>query len=292
MMDVGELTARLSEERERLVEASGASVVSISSGRNRCSGLVWRPGLVVTADEALPEEGEILVSRPGGAGQPAAVAGRDAGTDVALLRMEGFEAEPVTASKIEPSAGATVLSVGANAAGLVAAHGIVSHSGPAWQSVRGGDIDSRLDLDLRLPDLCHGAPAFDATGGWIGMAVFGPRRRVLVIPAATIDRVAAILETDGRVPRAYLGLGLRRIHLDGGGEGLLVAGVDADGPGAAAGIHQGDILAGIDGAPIRSVRALLRGLGPSGVGRVLTLTVRRGGADHDLPLTVGVRPER
>ena len=285
-------TAQLSEERERLVAEAAPSVVRVLSGRHRSSGLIWRPGLVVTAEEALAEDAEIQVALPGGEPRPATLVGRDAGTDVALLRVEGLDGAPVSAAGSQPKTGAIILAVGSGASGAVAVFGSVAHAGPAWHSARGGEIDMRLDLDLRLPEVAEGGPAFDASGGWIGMAVFGPRRRVLAIPAATIERVAATLEAEGRVPRGYLGLGLQRIRLDGGGDGLLVASVDPGGPGATAGIHQGDILAAIDGAPIRSVRALLRGLGPAGIGRVLALTVRRGGADHELPLTVGARPER
>ena len=56
---------------------------------------------------------------------------------------------------------------------------------------------------------------FDAAGQSIGMAVFGPRRRVLVIPSSTIERVAVRLETHGYIARGYLGLGLQPVGLDG-----------------------------------------------------------------------------
>ena len=46
------------------------------------------------------------------------------------------------------------------------------------------------------------------------MAVFGPRHRPLVIPAATIERIGAKLLTEGRVRRGYLGLGLQALRLD------------------------------------------------------------------------------
>jgi len=74
------------------------------------------------------------------------------------------------------------------------------------------------------------------------MAVFGPRRRVLVIPSATIGRVAARLESHGRIPRGYLGLGLRLVTTEGGRSGAMVMNVDPLGPGATAGIYQGDIV--------------------------------------------------
>jgi S1-C subfamily serine protease len=70
------------------------------------------------------------------------------------------------------------------------------------------------------------------------MAVFGPRRRVLVIPSATIDRVAAKLETHGRIPRGYLGLALQPVRLDDSSTGAMVMSVDASGPGARAGVRK------------------------------------------------------
>ena len=99
------------------------------------------------------------------------------------------------------------------------------------------------------------------------MAVFGPRRRVVVIPAATITRVAARLETHGRIPRGYLGLSLKPVAVDGGGgPGAMVVAVDAKGPGATAGIHQGDVLVRWDGSPLGGIRRLLRALGADSVG--------------------------
>jgi len=83
----------------------------------------------------------------------------------------------------------------------------------------------------------------NAGGNAIGMAVFGPRRRVLVSPAATIERVASKLAAHGRIPRGYLGLGLQPVVIEGGeGPGAMVMSVDPQGPGALAGLRQGDIL--------------------------------------------------
>jgi S1-C subfamily serine protease len=123
------------------------------------------------------------------------------------------------------------------------------------------------------------------------MAVFGPRRRVLVIPAATIERVAAKLASHGRIPRGYLGLGLHPVALTGGGgAGAMVMSVDPKGPGAAAGVHQGDVIVALNGEPIRHVQSLLRALGPDRVGQTVTLDLRRAGETKQLSLTIGERP--
>jgi len=120
--------------------------------------------------------------------------------------------------------------------------------------------------------------------------VFGPRRRVLVIPAATIERVAARLETHGHIARGYLGLGLQPVRLDDGGVGAIIMSVDRGGPGAAAGLAQGDVIAAWDGKPIESVSALRRALGPESVGSKAVLSLKRGGAPAEVTLTIGERP--
>ena len=131
----------------------------------------------------------------------------------------------------------------------------------------------------------------DAAGRAAGMAVFGPRRRVLVIPAATIERVAAQLESRGKVARGYLGLGLQAVRIDRAGTiGAMVMSVDAEGPGARAGVRQGDILTGWNGEPVSSVGALLRRLGHASVGTSVMLALRRGGDDHTVDLQIGERP--
>ena len=102
------------------------------------------------------------------------------------------------------------------------------------------------------------------------MTVFGPRRRVLVIPSATIARVAATLESHGRIPRGYLGLGLRLVALEGGRSGAMVMNVDPQGPGASAGIYQGDIVIDWNNEPIRHVQSVLHALGPDSIGQTVT----------------------
>ncbi|WP_204280305.1 hypothetical protein, partial [Raoultella ornithinolytica] len=67
----------------------------------------------------------------------------------------------------------------------------------SWQSMRGGEIDARIELDTRLRGTAEGGLVVNAAGQAFGMAVFGPRRRVLVIPSATIERVATKLESHG-----------------------------------------------------------------------------------------------
>ena len=266
----------LSAALASLVAKAAPGLVSVHSGRWRSSGFVWRPGLIVTADEALPEEGELAVTFAGGDSVSARLAGRDPSTDVALLRVDRSDPPPASLAASAVATGAVAIAVGAEDGAPTAAFGVVSRVAGPWRSLRGGEIDARIELDLRLRQSAEGGLALDAAGQAIGMAVFGPRRRVLVIPSATIERVAAKLESDGRIPRGYLGLGLQSVALESDGSGAMVMSVDPQGPGAAVGVHQGDIIVAWNGEPIRQVQSLLRALGPDSVGQMVTLGLRRG----------------
>jgi len=289
-MSATPLTA-LSDAFAAQVANAAPSVVSVHSHRSRSSGFAWKPGLIITADEALADEGEVAVTLPGGTRVPATIAGRDPSTDVALLRTEKNDLPPVALRAPQPRAGALVVAVGARSGTALAALGLVAASGSAWRSMRGGDIDSRIELDVRLRRQGEGSLVVDASGEAHGMAVFGPRRSVLVIPSATIERVARQLEAHGRVARGYLGLGLRPVRLDRDeGVGIMVMNVDAGGPGAKAGLHQGDIIQDWNGKPIASLASVLGALGPSSVGQKVALSFRRGGAVQAIDLVIGERP--
>ena len=274
-----------------LVGAAAPSLVSVVSNRARSTGFSWRPGLIVAAENALPDEGEVSIIARGGATSPAEIVGRDQSSDVALLRVAGTDLANAPTSTGAPAAGALAVVAGAREGAPSAALGLVSFVGPQWRSLRGGLIDARIELDAALTRSSEGGLALDAEGRAFGMAVFGPRRRTLVIPMATIDRVAELLSTKGRIARGYLGLGLQPVKLDSGGIGAMAVSVDAKGPGAAAGVRQGDIIEAWNGEPIRGVHQLVRALGPDSVGASVRLTLRRGGEPAEATLTIGERPE-
>jgi S1-C subfamily serine protease len=267
------------------------SLVSIQSARSRLTGFFWRPGLIVTAENALPDEGEHPIVTHDGASSPAQVVGRDPSTDVALLRIERNDLPKAPPAAAAPATGAIAVVAGAREGAATAALGLVSFVGPRWRSLRGGLIDARIELDAALVGTSEGGLALDASGRALGMAVFGPRRRTLVIPMTTIDRVADVLATKGRVARGYLGLGLQPVKLDNGGTGAMATSVDAKGPGASADVRQGDIIVAWNDEPIRGVHQLVRALGPESVGTSVRLTLRRGGEPIETALTIGERPE-
>jgi S1-C subfamily serine protease len=272
-----------------MVARTTPAIVSVHSHRSRASGFVWRPGLIVTADEALADEGEVAIKLADGTTRPASIAGRDHTTDIALLRFDAKDIAPIKLTSVVPELGSLAVVVAAERGVPTAALGAVSLVGGRWRSLRGGEIDARIELDVRLRHSHEGGIALNASGEAIGMAVQGARR-IIVIPAATIARVAGKLETDGRIARGYLGVGLQPIKLDDG-VGAMVMSVDKAGPSAAAGIRQGDVIVGWNNQKLSGVRSLLWALGPDSVGSNVDVAIRRAGEPLQVKLTIGERPE-
>jgi len=279
----------LSSALAGIVAAAAPSMVSVHSPRLRASGFVWKQGLVLTADEALADEGEVAIQLADGSMRSASIAGRDHTTDIALLRLNTQGITPLRLSPGVPALGSMSVVVAAERGTTCAALGMVSLVGQRWRSLRGGDIDARIELDMRLRHSQQGGVALDDAGAVIGMAVRGPRR-VLVIPTSTIERVAGRLETHGRIARGYLGVGLQPVRLEDG-FGAMVMSVDRAGPAAAAGIRQGDIITGLNTEKLAGVRALARALGPDSVGSVIKVAARRADEPVEFSLTIGERPE-
>ncbi|WP_315778938.1 MULTISPECIES: S1C family serine protease [unclassified Bradyrhizobium] len=287
MSDLSALSA-LSSALSTAAAAAAPSLVSVHSHRSRASGFIWKPGLVITADEALADEGEVSLAFADGTTRAATIAGRDHTTDIALLRFDGQDAPAALLTNDVPPLGSLAVITAADQGTPVAALALVSKSAGPWRSLRGGDIEARVELDTRLRHSSEGGLVLDAQGRAIGMAVRGPRR-TLVIPAATIARVAGKLETHGRIARGYLGAGLQPVRLDDG-LGAMVMSVDKTGPAAVAGLRQGDIITALNNQPFRGMRALMRELGPDSVGAVVEVAALRSGEPLQVALTIGERP--
>jgi S1-C subfamily serine protease len=153
-----------------LVARTKPAIVSVHSHRLRASGFVWKPGLIVTADEALADEGEVSVRLADGTTRPASIAGRDHTTDIALLRF-AHNIAPVALASVVPDLGSLSVVVAAEHGAPTAALGTVSLVGGRWRSLRGGEIDARIELGVRLRHSHEGGLALTASGEAIGMAV-------------------------------------------------------------------------------------------------------------------------
>jgi S1-C subfamily serine protease len=290
--------SQLSNDFAALVAAASPAVVAVhGGGRRPSSGLIWQPGIVVTAEETVASDSDLAVVLPGGNRVQATLAGRDPSTDIAVLRYDGapppqvFSATPVAAGL---QAGQLALAAGSAEGGAVATLGIVSFAGEAWQSSLGGQIDARIVIDTRLPAIAEGGALVAADGSLIGMAVFGPRRRVLAIPAATIARIVPVILDKGHISRGYLGVGLQRVAVGAeGGErrrGAMVVTLDPAGPAKTAGVLQGDIIVAVGGVAVSGPRSLYHQLGPDAVGKRLAVDLIRAGAHASVDVTIAPRP--
>jgi len=288
--------AALSDHVAALVARVAGATVAVHAGRSWASGIHWRAGVIVTAEEVLDGDDDIKVVLPGGREVTATLAGRDPTTDVAVLRFAP-DGLPVaeTADSGALRAGHLVLAVGSQRGDPLSHVGSVAFVGGAWMSQRGGSIDALLRLDLALSPAAEGGALVDVHGGVVGMVVAGPRGRVLAIPRATIDRAVDTLLAKGYVGRGYLGASLQPIRArrgagEGGSGGVLVVGIDPEGPAAHAGLMVGDIVTAWNAAPVGRVREIMRLLGPESVGNAVDLALTRGGAATALKVTIGERP--
>ena len=285
-----------SDSLAALVAAAARGLVSVHPGaRAQRSAVLWEPGVLVTSEQGMPDHTDVPVILPGGAAATASLVGRDTGTNVAALRIE-LPAPPRTAAAV-PHVGALALVLGAADGAPTARLAMVHRTGPAWDSMAGGRIDQLIRLDARLDGRDEGGPVLNAAGGLLGMSTLGPRRRVLVIPASTVDRVLPQLLAGGRVAQGWLGLGLQPVSIPAGlqdaagqDSGLMVVSLAAHGPAEQAGMLPGDILLQVDGAPAPHPRAVARVLRGDRVGAAVPVRLLRAGVPVEVTVTIAERP--
>jgi S1-C subfamily serine protease len=277
--------------------ARGAVAAIRLSERRHLTGTLWQPDVVVASEQSLPKRDEFELIVAGGSVVNAKLAGRDPGTNIALLRL----AQPVTlapAASAEARSGALALAFGADGAGGVSVRlGIVNRAGPEWASSAGGRIDRYIVLDLRLARAEEGGPVLDAAGARLGITTFGHRAEVLVIPAATVERIVPALLKDGHIARGWLGVALQPVAVPdalhsqaGQSSGVMVMSIVDGGPAAKAGIVAGDIVLTVNGTPTRSLRRIATHLASDSIGRKAELRVIRGGTVLSLQAIVEARP--
>jgi S1-C subfamily serine protease len=277
--------------------AANNAVAAIRLGHGRhVTGMVWRSGVVVASEQALPRREEFELVAPGGSVVTAKIAGRDSSTNIAILKpAESIAAPTIVAG--EAQTGSVALAAGADGIGGASARlGLVNLSGPEWHSSRGGLIDRRIVLDIRLAGREEGGPVFDAAGAYLGMSTFGPRGQVIVIPVATIERIVPLLAKDGRIARGWLGVALQAVAVPDAlresadqSSGLMVMSVVENGPAAQAGIVAGDIILSVDGTPAHRFRKIARHFGSDSIGRKADIRLIRGGAVTTVQTTIAER---
>jgi S1-C subfamily serine protease len=286
--------AALSTELAAIVERLGPSVVAVDARpRFASSGVFWRPGVVVTAEHTIRREEEISVTLPDGSTVPATLAGSDAGTDIAVLKVHSG-APAIARATVDPAPGHLALALGRSEnSGVNATLGIVSAVSGEWRTWRGGRLDRYIRLDLTLYPGSSGGPVVNTTGEAIGIATSALSRIAgLAIPATTVDRVVDEILARGRVARGYLGVGLQPVELPDHHKGLIVLSLEPEGPAAKAGVLIGDILVELGGGAVADTEEIQGVLESRTVGQPIEAGFLRGGAARKVTITIGERPRR
>jgi len=292
----------LSNALAQATERAAANIVAVhAESRGSASGVIWRAGIIVTAEHVLRRDEEIHATLPDGRVVPATLAGRDPSSDLAVLKCT--EASAAVSSFGDVAAlkpGSLTLVVGrTRASGAVAALGAVSLVVTERRTWTGAALAPYIRLDVGLQPTAIGGAVVDAQGRIVGIATprfarFG----AIAIPAPAIDRVIDTLLKKGHIPQGYLGVGLQPVRLP---EALrqslqrsektaaIVLEVEPESPAHKAGIVIGDILVALAGHPVARLEDVHSQLHGEAIGKPLALKFVRGGAAQEVNIVVGER---
>lgn len=296
----------LSQQFSNLAAQAGKFVVAVHGGnRLGASGILWRPGLIVTTGHTLRRTDELHVSFGEQSNVKARFLGRDSGTDVAVLRLEDeISAAPAATSDGSGlRVGQLVLAVGRSRLNdLAASAGIIARLGAAWQSWRGGRIDSLLRPDVTLYPGQSGSALVDSSGKVLGMNASAlARAATITIPAVTIERVVNEILEHGSVFRPYLGLAMQPVPVPadlaarlklGSESALMVMQVEPSSPSADAGLMLGDLILSANSQPISGIEQIQQTLRRANRGDSVEIGYARGGEIAAAKVKLADRPSR
>jgi serine protease DegQ len=300
-MTTPDLLSTFSNQLADTIAAAAPSVVQVRGVRRPASGLVYADNVVLTTVRALGGEDHLQVRRHDGRSLEAELAGWDPTTGLAVLRVGGLDTPPIATAQTPARVGHLALAVARSwSNAITASSGIVSVIGGPLPTGRRRSIDQVIRTTAPMHDGFAGGAFLDTSGALIGISTATAIRGLgLVIPAAIAWKTAATVLEHGSLKRGYLGIAGQPVTLPeaqrgtvGRSDALLVVGVTAASPAAAAGVLVGDLLLEFDGHPIESPEELLDLLVGDRVGRQVTLRILRGGAASDRSITVGERPTR
>ena len=293
----------LSNELAKLVDEFQPHVMAVHGRAHYpSSGVHWRPGIIVTADHTLSQEEDIQITLPSGKRIDAELAGRDSGTDIAVLKAAGLGETAAPAAGTDPAkVGELALVLGRSPnSGPNASLGVISAVSGPWRTWRGGRLDQYIRLDATLFPNSSGGAVVDCRGQLLGIATSGLSRIAgLAIPAPAINRVLDAVLQKGYVPRGYLGVSVQPIAIPDAlrtnlsipnRSGVMIVNVERGGPADQAGLLLGDILLAIGATRLEHVEEL-QAFSDSGViGTTAKAQLIRAGALHELTITIGERP--
>lgn len=290
-----------SNDLSAAVEGAGGSTLLVD-GRRRypASGIAYAQDLVLTADHVITREENISIAGADGKAINATIAGRDPGSDLALLRLAGKSLTPARIADGLPKVGSLVLALGRpSKAGTQASWGIVTAIGGPARTGRGGLLDEYIQTETVSYPGFSGGPLINTEGQVLGLNTSGlTHGSALTIPVKAAWRIADALAKHGSVKRGYLGVRTQTVNLPESGrqslkrdqqQGLLVLWLEESGPAEKAGLLVGDILVGVSGQQVADPDDLFAALNSDTVGKNVPVEVLRGGNPQSINVMVAER---
>ena len=300
--DGGPIPAPLDELLRRLLPQllpHGLQHVTLGSGF-----IIDPDGYIVTSDHVVAGGDKVTVIFQDNSRHPAEIVGRDALTDLALLKIDAAAALPAVAwgDSAAAQVGDWVLAVGDpfGLGGTVSA-GIISASG---RDIHAGPYDDFLQIDASINRGNSGGPAFNLAGEVIGIttAIYTPSGGsvgiAFAIPSNMARPVIEQLRAHGRMIRGWLGVQIQEVTPDLAEAlgmpktaGVLVADMTEGSPAAKAGFRQGDIILTFNGGTLTRLRDLSLLVAKAPLGQKATVLVWRGGREVTLAPVIEEMPE-
>jgi serine protease Do len=268
--------------------------------RSLGSGCIVDPaGLIITNNHVIENADEVLVKLDDDKEYKATIVGKDAKTDIALLRIDG--APTLTAAPLGDSdslkVGDWVMAIG-NPFGLdhTVTAGIVSAKG---RFIGAGNYDDYIQTDAAINPGNSGGPLLNVRGEVVGInsAIFsrtgGNIGIGFAIPVNLAKELLPQLKEKGRVVRGWLGVLIQKVTPEiaqslglEGTQGALVADVVAGGPAEKAGIKVGDVITEFDGHTVRESNELPMMVARTPIGNQVNVKILRDKGPIELPVTI------
>ncbi len=283
------------------VQKGGAGTVLVDARkRYPASGIAYAADLVLTADHVVTRDEDLRVVTADGKTVSATLAGRDPGSDLALLRLVEKVLTPAKVPEAAAKVGQLVLALGRpDQSGVQASWGIITAIGGPTRTGRGGLLDEYIQTETTPYPGFSGGPLVNTEGEVLGLNTSGlTHGSALTIPVKFAWRIAAALAKHGSVKRGYLGVRTQPVDIPDAarkalkreqGHGLLVLWLEEKGPAEQGGLLVGDILVAISGQPVGEPDDLFAALNTDTVGKAIAVEVSRGGRPETVKVTVGER---